>query len=537
MAEPLKTVLILTHSSFQRVVICILSGILVINFLGYLNHSGIIRSDERDPYSQTGEEYVHLKRTTVDRATISHSLAGIGITQSPQEESLWKAITTIGVDHSRLNDASTFQPQSTASYLPNLIVLKRWQESILNRSHRLYIFSAWLDRRGLDDSNSVIVRVVVIASAIKDIEKLLFCTYFNELDDENEVSLPARSSVATGPRVDLDEGPMQGYVIACSLPDKTTPSKVSVHFGERDKNVTASSAVRVMAQSDSQVGQVRELTACVTSNSISDKDTTAVDSMDEYRALEWVIMQRILGVEHMTVYLNQINPRHRKIMWMLMTYRDVNPKSLSIHSYDYITKQSTKELHDLHSSSIVSDCFYGYLGTSKRVLVLRLEEFLIPKKRTKLSGFLRRLENGVSVANSITPNFFFRVQYFFPNFLPRFDVTPYSIALRYVLKSNSLKGDPNRKISSFRSVISTSACSVVEFSRCIATGNDSIVGSHQMVPEMAASVHNYESCDDEIFNCTTALSSSTVDESIRKFEKVLMKRLSKNILLFFNHNL
>jgi len=184
-------------------------------------------------------------------------------------------------------------------------------------------------------------------------------------------------------------------------PNAGIPSAVSVI--RQDGNESSTTPVESCVPVERPVrpassADQRSLAVCV---------PVAFGSLDARFLIEWIEMQRLLGVQLIVIYNLNVNGSGLDV---LRRYDDEGFVELWTTSY-----LPDGPMHNiLHSTPVVNDCIYRHMHEFRRIAVLDLDELIIPE-----SSSIKRLDDLVDsldlkyVDRPLPTSYVFRNSYFF----------------------------------------------------------------------------------------------------------------------------
>lgn len=156
----------------------------------------------------------------------------------------------------------------------------------------------------------------------------------------------------------------------CELPDVTKPDEVSVvdMITERSSDV-------ISVRKITQQGVQHFVSACV--SPLHSKFN------DKAQLMEWIELNKILGVEKFIFYLNSVS---KNVLRVLKYYESKGDVSLMPWTLPRILGDASNNyLHYYGQLAALNDCLYRSKGKSHYISSTDLDEFIIPQRRNDFS--------------------------------------------------------------------------------------------------------------------------------------------------------
>ncbi len=118
--------------------------------------------------------------------------------------------------------------------------------------------------------------------------------------------------------------------------------------------------------------------------------TVTYFNLDSYRLLEWVEMQRILGVTGIVLYNTSLNLQTSRVLnhYYSIGYMDVR------QAWRVAEKFYRDEI-GLLNQLVLNDCLYRYMHTFKHIMILDPDEVILPQGFATLPGMISHLSHDV----------------------------------------------------------------------------------------------------------------------------------------------
>lgn len=379
-----------------------------------------------------------------------------------------------------------------------------------NGEFRFYAYSAFYDdRRSL--LSAPVVRIIAVSdqySELQNSSKRLYCTLHH---DERDVivSMDAEPLII-GYGWPMNNVEAREYVYTCPAVKGMIPRSVSV---TTDQAEYISSGIPVIVPRRPK--SKRNFCVCV---------QAVYGSLNPYRLVEWMELQRILGVSLVGVY---ILSAPQVVLKVFGHYSD--EKFVDLRRIDYIYSSEKKDDEFwLHLTPTINDCIYRHMHEFRRIVVVDFDEVIVPRKHRDLSqlvGYLEQLTDA--------PNFAFRNNYFFLDLAADRTVSKYIRFLRYRYKVAASGVGYAEK-----SIIDPQSCTNMHNHCCLGvTANYTATGNTASVePDIALSQH-YKKCHFSETECEEMMRNKTKDDVLMPFKEILIRKVEQKIKEIMGHGI
>jgi hypothetical protein len=231
--------------------------------------------------------------------------------------------------------------------------------------------------------------------------------------------------------------------------------------------------------------------------------------------VEWIEMQRLLGVEKFAMYIQSVGA---DVMPVLLHYSELG--YLDLRSYGLIKDKIFK----YPRSTAVSDCMYRYMHSHKMILVLDMDEVIVPTEDITLMQLVKQIAHGTKVPVRGSHFQFQNVVYYTDEGEVNADNSKpfYMKFMRYTHHGVPMPFPGPMK-------------SIQDPSVCIYTSNHYCMVLHPQankifVPSDIAYVHHYKPCrNDQMdpWKCAKKLTNTTRDGTMLRYEKKLTPAVTK----------
>ncbi|ELT95423.1 hypothetical protein CAPTEDRAFT_208702 [Capitella teleta] len=319
-------------------------------------------------------------------------------------------------------------------------------------SRYTYAYSAFYDDRKTPHS----IRVIIVLDEELSVRDKRCAIH---LSDEMTIFVRGQfDPIGFGVRVNNTR--YKEFILTCPVPQGVSPP-VSVSLG--------SAAPRVEVVFPTTLHHELGLCTCV---------SVTFQEPDWQRMVEWLEMQRILGVSQVFIYNNSI-PAGSKAATVLAYYQRQGFLVLK-HSEPFLRTDVTKEGGVLlHMSPVINDCMYRNMHRCQYIMVIDLDEVIVPRQHNDLISMLVQL----SLHEHKTQHNFRNVYYFLNS---SSNEPAESVFLR-----ENFRLETSPPLMSVKSIINPLTCTHMHNHRCW-SGWD-MQPELDVAPEIATNNH-YKAC-------------------------------------------
>jgi hypothetical protein len=397
----------------------------------------------------------------------------------------------------------------------------------------LYVYSAFFDYRSSLGSEPQVAIISVIEQ--EWLTRMLWCRIFYEGHGAEKRSslvrgwlMPAGAGVLIS-----DDAKLVENVIVCPLQSESCPpSSVALAWGDGSDEQTAF-LVPVETVRRSAAIPPRDLAICV---------SVSYGNIDRTRLIEWLEMQRILGVDLVVVYNHSLSGPAAAV---LRSYTDIpnetnRPSVTRVdrlrveirQSHDFLAPRLAAQSFLLHMSPVINDCMYRHHGLFRHFAVIDLDEVIVPRTgHHRLPDLLASLSTGRIGA------FVFRNAYFFLDFQSAGDLFEKpgkrSETMLSVYETARRRLRPSPPQYSVKSIVDSDACVAMHNHYCwtFTTGFLHPQIRELAVPVNVALMHHYKRCHfdeylDSAGTCRSIMRRAVYDDIMKKYAFELHDRLT-----------
>jgi hypothetical protein len=276
----------------------------------------------------------------------------------------------------------------------------RWQTVEGTKNHAFLIYSAYYDIR---DSENPIVRVIGVTRTNKT-EKVRCRLYF----DDSEIELiPFDNRIKNSTRqtnrqsfhdVSADISIIWGHhyktysacFVLCPVPFQNSkgrliPVSVSILPFSDFENVEVTNRLRVINSKNGGTGTYQvnktDIGVCVKPIRACYNRTLEI--------IEFIELNKILGVSKFTVY----NQSMSEEVSCVLNYYMNQEHSVYVLAWDLMNADSKLHIHDTGGLAARNDCVYRNMNEFHYLMMVDLDEFIIPHVNTSLQDMLKYLNS------------------------------------------------------------------------------------------------------------------------------------------------
>lgn len=370
--------------------------------------------------------------------------------------------------------------------------------------YHFHLYSAFYDNRTTLGSSVGCLRIIVVTENLPDGYRL-FC----KINYPHPALLRA-SMESIGAGVTHQSRQYTEYVLTCILPRGNPPPRsVTITDSKRKLNMS-----RIPVEVPEHPDVQEDLAICV---SVSYYD------LKPDRLVEWLEMQKILGVSRVFIYNNSVTGEANRV---LSAYRDEGFVVVR-HSFSFVHDPDEKLIH-LHMSPVINDCMYRYMYAFRYFAIIDLDEVIVPRRFEFLPEFINSLPKAFK--SKRVGSYVFRNAYFF------FDLTPQthdSVKKKSVYLEYQRRIAPSPPEYSVKSIVDSQACIAMHNHYCLKYTSEVLSSWNPMVniPPKIALLHHYKWCHFDVYmespgTCAYVMKSSVFDNTMKRYRHRLRKNLS-----------
>lgn len=248
------------------------------------------------------------------------------------------------------------------------------------------------------------------------------------------------------------------------------------------------------------------------------------------RLLEWIEMQYLFGADTVSIYHFYLSNNTHKVLNYYKSKRNLEVIPLSLPSGNpneplerstfLKAKRPQKRRHELLP---YNDCFYSHIHTHRYVLIIDIDEVIVPIEHDNYGDLLRDFESkrtGFRLSSISSRNVFK-----FPSNFTLFPHYHYMISNKKRSKKTSTKGEYGKSFSS------TSTVATVFNHFALHKLSPAIAKSQYFTPSEALKLHYKSECPWESRSeCHQLQFDLKEDKSLDRFEQKLRKRVDEVVM-------
>ncbi|KAK9883000.1 hypothetical protein WA026_001212 [Henosepilachna vigintioctopunctata] len=415
----------------------------------------------------------------------------------------------LGKNHIPMPVVEYAEPQSSKDSLDNLSLYPNnlpasrgsWQ-NVNGTRYKFFVFSAFYDRRKMQRS----VRIIG-ATKTRGPDKV-FCKLWYKTTDENAANFTSRL-VPAKIRVIRENWNLKYsacFVMCPLLQNQTAPNYVSV---VSKKNTIPTNLLEV-TDNYNETRPTNKFGVCV--------KPFHFEYNRALQMLEFIELNRILGVEHFTFYNHTMGPQ---VDCLLRDYIAEGLVTLLPWQLDMV---SQKEIRTEGLFAALNDCLYRSMYKYSHLLLIDLDEFIIPRNNDtlpQLIDYLNRRMGARTTGSYSFQNAFFYLQWSDDETVYEANdlISPNLVTLRKTRRRSKLH--PHKQRSKYicrpELVVEAGNHFVWEFLPGHGTTNS---------PPDAAILHHYRVCEFGGDDCVKT--ASTVDTTAFRYKDRLVEEVRRS---------
>lgn len=372
---------------------------------------------------------------------------------------------------------------------------------------RFHVYSAFFDNRTTLGHRYNYLRIIIVAEKLPYSYELYCHVYHPHTKVLNAYLQEIGAGVEHGEKLYIE------YILTCSLPRSYYPPlSVAITDNKGELNI---SGIPVEIPEQAEVQQ--ELAICV---------SVSYYKINPLSLVEWLEMQKILGVSRVFIYNNSITGEANRILSM---YRDEGFVEVR-HSFSFVPGPEEELIH-LHMSPVINDCMYRNMFAYRYFAVIDLDEVVVPRQYKLLPEFIRNLPRLLDYGR--VGSFIFLNAYFF------FDLNQSGGEVsdhRSLYLTYRKRLFPSQPKYSSKSIVDSQACEAMHNHNCFqyTAEVESQWTLFVTVPSKMALLHHYKWCHlDSYFkssgSCTAAMKDFVFDNIIDRYHYSLVRNLKSRL--------
>ena len=382
-----------------------------------------------------------------------------------------------------------------------------------DRSVELYAYSAHYDTRDTGDGR--VVRIIVVSEML--VHKKLFCKISfgqnsTDLTRGYTMKVPvALTEIGVGMYVYHRKKWFREYILICHLSDDTKNIPRGVSLETDVTNFLSQTFTLEVEQQETNQSRQR-FAVCV---------AASYNHRDPIQTVEWLEMQKLLGADKITIYNHTLDDQSSGVF--------LHYEKEGLVEF----RQSTPFWDDnetglaLHWSPTINDCYYRNMYNYEKIVILDLDELIIPKKGQtyhELLHFIETTKQAVKYPLKNRSYSFSNVYYFFDLPEDRNQSKKFTI---FRHRAHIAPSDPGYSV---KSILDPFTCTNVHNHDCLRTSPkfDQPEYHIHVDPNVAANQH-YKKCHFDAKQCTMLMETYKFDNNILKYKEGLQENMMRQL--------
>lgn len=371
----------------------------------------------------------------------------------------------------------------------------RWL--LFSGPHDIFGYSAFYDSRPSLGTPPTVVRVIVV-SDVSDAKTQLYCLF--RYAGVNITVSVTRQAIGAGV---YKRGKLYTeYIYTCPVDGTLTPDGVAIVAAPTDV-ASRFLPVEVPARWDVK----KDFGVCV---------SVAYWNHPAERIIEWVELNRIIGVNHVIIYNNSLSAEAARVFEHYAASGFVDFRQ----STNFIDDPAETTIH-MHMSPVINDCMYRYMYCFSKILVIDLDELIVPRAHDNLTDMLLAIETAQPERHPAR-TYAFRNTYFFFDWPPDLTQPSRLATLRY-----RTRAPPSIDGTSTKSIVDPQACWAMHNHYCWAfTARFNTDDKEVNVATSIGMNQHYKKCHLDSFDkpgaCKAVLANGTRDDTMLRFKDRLI---------------
>jgi len=289
-----------------------------------------------------------------------------------------------------------------------------WQETKTSNGTFL-LYGAYLDVRSLNKLKPT-VRILGMINRLEPKVKTFCQMWFKDSKEPIITEVLEYKYIWYKKWGNYKQGLFQPYLLACQIPKshaKKVPASVSIVENKCD---TATSNLRVIYNPPD--GEKEQFAVCVKGMDFPEDDLSV-------KLTEWIELLAALGANKIFLYNLEVHPNVTKVLdyYSAKGVVDVTPLSLPGHQPNLPVLQHMylkSKLNNKRQNELIpyNDCLYRNLYRYKYIVLLDIDEVIVPIKHINWSNMMEEVVNvSLKVKNATRASWNFRNVYFMDEML------------------------------------------------------------------------------------------------------------------------
>ena len=363
----------------------------------------------------------------------------------------------------------------------------------------LYVYSAFYDDRPSLGTHPV-VRIIAVTE-VKDKDPV-FCQLYYGNNHTSGLIKVHKDSIGFG--VSRHGKVLKEFVFGCPLSNSDVPVAVSIL-----QNGSHVATNRVPVELPAKPKTKGDFAVCVS--------VCYGQQWDLYKLVEWMELVKILGVTKVGIYNNTLDQKTAS----LFQHYDKTGFVDFRQSWNFIPDPGSLTSH-LHWSPVINDCMYRFMYSYHHIIVMDLDEVIIPKNVANYSQLLKQIDEKQVKSHHPARHYTFRNAYFFKD-IPKNDT---SLAKYFTILKHRWRLPPSDPGYSVKSIISPMSCTHMHNHYCWgSTKLHDTSGLKVDVELQYAMNQHYKMCHFSKEECKKVIAQAVPDDVILRYNSSLMQNV------------
>ena len=376
----------------------------------------------------------------------------------------------------------------------------------------IYLYTAFYDAR-VSLASMPIIRIIAVAEDLAKVPPLQ-CVVNYQNDDSLGITGIRHNTVQP---IDIGAGAARHskifheYILNCELKTEHLPALVGIVL-----DAPSEPEFFIPVEHPTKKTKRTGIAACV---------SVAYWVIEPYKLVEWLELQRILGIDKVVVYNNSLAPQSARILeqYAKTDFLDFR------QSHNFISDPGELTFH-LHMSPVINDCMYRYMYQYKNLAMIDFDEIIVPHANNTLTEVLKTMERKETYHPA--RSYVFRNAYFFFDYKPDIDQHPHLRTLKYRIRQ-----EVSELGYSAKSIIEPISCHAMHNHYCWGVNKHYENGFHMaFVDDKLALLHHYKRCHLDMFEmkpgeCKRLMQHGVQDDIMFKYKDELIAAVDKQLKL------
>ncbi len=385
---------------------------------------------------------------------------------------------------------------------PHMPVYQSIQWQVVNDPiYEIYLYSAFYDDR--PSLKSRFIRVIAIAE--KNAKDLFCLLWYRNRPGKADVVVADIEILSK--QYKRHEKLFASYMYKCKIPNgRWPPEYVSLITTE---SIVPSVLLKVIQPENPP--SKHNFGICV---------PVSYGEFNDHRLVEWFELNKLLGVEKISIYNNSISDRNMKV---IKHYHDAN--FIMFNQLPNVTEDKGDETLFLNKEVSIMDCLYRNIYKYRYIIVAEFDKTIVPHKHMDYEEMLEYINDEHNLTDATT-SYTYRNAYFFLDYMPAVDEPNFLITTRFLTRvpASNLSHIP-------MAMINPMACEILNATKCVKLLPEyNKTGWNINVHENMSLSHHYKLCDFDanyhrVGMCNDTLVKYQLDDTMLNFLDALTQKV------------